>query len=134
MSSEPGVLGLLHYILGGLIRSPNLSSPPAQRGGQSVYHVHFPTQVNLAGAFGYVRSVERDWGIRDPSVAHEHRLLHIQLKTDTSTCFVEFCQHSFRLADARSYQRNEDSVNAGRQLSLPCHPIKIFASISQEWQ
>ncbi|KAK6742853.1 hypothetical protein RB195_010236 [Necator americanus] len=56
------------------------------------------------GVFGYVRSVEREWGIRDPSVAHENRLLEIQLKTDASTCFVEFGQHSFRLADARCYQ------------------------------
>ncbi|KAK6764639.1 hypothetical protein RB195_024818 [Necator americanus] len=41
---------------------------------------------------------------RDLSVAHEHRLLQVQLKTDAPTCFVEFGQHSFRLADARCYQ------------------------------
>ncbi|KAK6765640.1 hypothetical protein RB195_025512 [Necator americanus] len=27
-------------------------------------------KINVAGAFGYVRSVEREWGIRDPSVPH----------------------------------------------------------------
>ena len=75
VSTEPGVPGLLHYILDALVRSPSRSSPPAQLGGQVVHHVQFPIQINVAGAFGYVRSVEREWGIRDPSVPHEHRLL-----------------------------------------------------------
>ncbi|KAK6754007.1 hypothetical protein RB195_013166 [Necator americanus] len=30
----------------------------------------------------------------------------IQLKTDASICFVEFGQHSFRLADAKCYQND----------------------------
>ncbi|KAK6748324.1 hypothetical protein RB195_001132 [Necator americanus] len=83
VSTEPGVPGLLHYILDALVRSPSRSSPPAQLEGQVVHRVQFPTQINVAGAFGY-----------------------IQLKTDASTCFVEFGQHSFRLADARCYQHD----------------------------
>ncbi|KAK6749338.1 hypothetical protein RB195_001757 [Necator americanus] len=67
VSTEPDVPGLLHYILDALVRYPSRSSPPAQLVG----HVQFPTQINVAGAFGYVRSVEREWGIRDPSVPHE---------------------------------------------------------------
>ncbi|KAK6744361.1 hypothetical protein RB195_011204 [Necator americanus] len=81
VSTEPGVPGLLHYILDALVCSPSRSPPPAQLGGQVVHHVQFPTQINIASAFGY-----------------------IQLKTDACTCFVEFGQHSFRLADARCYQ------------------------------
>ncbi|KAK6765912.1 hypothetical protein RB195_025681 [Necator americanus] len=83
VSTEPGVSGLLHYILDALVRSPCRSSPPAQLGGQVVHHVQFPTQINVAGAFGYVRSVEREWGIRDPSVASsfgdsaEERCIHM---------------------------------------------------------
>ncbi|EPB68099.1 hypothetical protein ANCCEY_12808 [Ancylostoma ceylanicum] len=34
----------------------------------------FNTTIYVAGAFGDVRSVEREWGIRDPSVPREHRL------------------------------------------------------------
>ncbi|KAK6735220.1 hypothetical protein RB195_018412 [Necator americanus] len=107
---EPGVSSLFHYILDALIRFPSRSSPsfPARRSGR--HRVQFPTQINVAGAFGYVRSAEREWGIRDPSVAHGNHLLQIQLKTDACfvlfgvSCFVKFGQHSFRLADARCYQ------------------------------
>ncbi|KAK6740795.1 hypothetical protein RB195_008942 [Necator americanus] len=103
VSTESGIPGL-HYIFDALVRFPSRSFPPAQLEGQVVHHVQFPTQINVTGAFGYVRSVKREWGIRDPSVQHEHRLDQIQLKTDASTCFVEFCQYSFRLADARCHQ------------------------------
>ncbi|KAK6767066.1 hypothetical protein RB195_026518 [Necator americanus] len=53
----------------------------------------------------------------------------IQLKTDTSTCFVELSQHPLRLADAICYQNNVTSkangVAADRQPSLP-YPHSSF--------
>ncbi|KAK6761549.1 hypothetical protein RB195_022570 [Necator americanus] len=56
----------------------------------------------------------------------------IQLKTDASTCFVEFGQHSFRLADAKCYQQSANGVAADPQPSLPCRPIPTFALRSRE--
>ncbi|KAK6739093.1 hypothetical protein RB195_020895 [Necator americanus] len=41
----------------------------------------------------------------------------IQLKTDASTCFVGFGQHSFRLADARCYQY--DAISKAQMAPSP---------------
>ncbi|KAK6764683.1 hypothetical protein RB195_024854 [Necator americanus] len=94
-------------------------------------------KINVAGAFGYVRSVEREWSIRNPSVAHENRLLQIQLKTDASTCFIELGQHSFRwlmlgvISTMSSAKRKWCAVD--HQPSLPCRPIQTFALRSRWW-
>ncbi|KAK6763602.1 hypothetical protein RB195_024066 [Necator americanus] len=87
VSTEPGVLGLLSYILDALVRSSSRSSPRAQLGCGVVHHVHFLTKINVAGAFGCVHSVDHEWGFRGPSFTHEHLLLQIQLKTDASTFY-----------------------------------------------
>ncbi|KAK6735682.1 hypothetical protein RB195_018734 [Necator americanus] len=89
VNTEPGIPDY-QYILDDLITSPGRSFPRAQLEDQLVLHVHFQTQTNDAGAFECVPSVESEWVIRDPSAPHEHRLLQIHLKTDASTCFVEF--------------------------------------------
>ncbi|KAK6743407.1 hypothetical protein RB195_010580 [Necator americanus] len=55
-------------------------------------------EPGVPGLFHYIL----DALVRSPSRSSPPA--QIQLKTDAPTCFVEFGQHSFRLADARCYQ------------------------------
>ncbi|VDP44849.1 unnamed protein product [Heligmosomoides polygyrus] len=82
------------------VEHSDTSSPTEQAAGEANEEDTEPL------AFGDVRSVEREWGIRNLSAPHEHRLRKTQLQSNVPTYAIEVGQHSLRLADARCYEHD----------------------------
>ncbi|VDM60609.1 unnamed protein product [Angiostrongylus costaricensis] len=70
--------------------------------------------MDVTGAFGDMRSVEREWGIRNQSVLHEHRFRKVLSKANPSTGFIKVGKHTFCLANVWCYE--DDVISKARMV------------------